>query len=152
MSSKPLMLPGKNVLNIGALVLFLVLTSGTSSPVDLAARRRDRAGARARLAPGGLDRRRRHAGRRLDAQQLLRLGRGRGGLPAEQRPADRHRRARRLVGCVPVVHHVQGDEPVVPLGHRGGFGIEAPRADDEEDGEHRETDAEAVAELLRDAS
>jgi NAD(P) transhydrogenase subunit beta len=40
MSSKPLMLPGKNVLNVGALVLFLVLTvwyvitrrSGCSSP------------------------------------------------------------------------------------------------------------------------
>ncbi|MBN9177551.1 MAG: Re/Si-specific NAD(P)(+) transhydrogenase subunit beta [Microbacterium sp.] len=34
----------------------------------------------------------------------------------------------------------------------GGFGIEAPRADAEEEGEIHETDAAAVAELLRDAS
>lgn len=34
----------------------------------------------------------------------------------------------------------------------GGFGIEAPRTDAEENGEARETDAAAVAELLRDAS
>ena len=33
----------------------------------------------------------------------------------------------------------------------GGFGIEAPRADAEEDGEIHETDAAAVASLLRDA-
>lgn len=33
----------------------------------------------------------------------------------------------------------------------GGFGIEAPRTDAEAAGEHRETDAAAVAELLRDA-
>ena len=33
----------------------------------------------------------------------------------------------------------------------GGFGIEAPRADTEEDGEIHETDAAAVAALLRDA-
>ena len=79
-------------------------------------RHRDRA--RAGLAPGGLDRRRRHAGRRLDAQQLLRLG-GRGlGLPARQRPADHHRRAGRLLRCLPLLHHVHGDEPVVHLRHR----------------------------------
>ena len=33
----------------------------------------------------------------------------------------------------------------------GGFGIEAPRSADAEEGEHHETDAAAVAELLRDA-
>ncbi len=33
----------------------------------------------------------------------------------------------------------------------GGFGIEAPRSADAEEGEHYETDAAAVAELLRDA-
>ena len=70
-------------------------------------------------APGRLDRRRGHAGGRVDAQQLLRVGRGRVGVPARQRPADHHRRAGRLVGCVPVLHHVQGDEPLVPLGDRG---------------------------------
>ncbi len=87
-------------------------------PAAVAARRRHGAGAAAGLAPGGLDRRRRHAGGGVDAQQLLGLGRGRIGLPAGQRPADHHRRAGRLLGCVPVLHHVQGDEPVVHLGDR----------------------------------
>ena len=81
--------------------------------------RRHRHRAAAGCAPGRLDRRRGHAGGRVDAQQLLRVGRGRVGLPARQRPADHHRRARRLVRCVPVLHHVQGDEPLVHLGHRG---------------------------------
>ncbi len=88
-------------------------------PAAVAAHRGHRAGAAARLAPGRLDRRRRHARRGVDAQQLLRLGRGGVGLPARQRPADHHRRAGRVLRCVPVVHHVQGDEPVVHLRHRG---------------------------------
>ena len=78
---------------------------------------RHRAGAG--RAPGRLDRRRRHAGGRVDAQQLLRLGRGGVGLPARQRPADHHRRAGRLLRCLPVLHHVQGDEPLVHLRDRG---------------------------------
>ena len=84
----------------------------------VAAHRRHRAGAAARLASGRLDRRRRHARRGVDAQQLLGLGRRRVGLPAVQRPAHRHRRARRLLRCLPVLHHVQGDEPVVHLRDR----------------------------------
>ena len=87
-------------------------------PAAVAAGRRHRAGAAARLAPGRLDRRRRHARRGVDAQQLLGLGRGRVGLPARQRPADHHRRPGRLLRCLPVLHHVQGDEPVVHLRHR----------------------------------
>ena len=87
-------------------------------PAAVAAGRRHRAGAAARLAPGRLHRRRRHARRGVDAQQLLRLGRGGVGLPAGQRPAHRHRRAGRLLRCLPVLHHVQGDEPVVHLRHR----------------------------------
>ena len=54
------------------------------------------------------DRRRRHAGRRLDAQLLFGLGRGRHRLHARQPRADHHRRAGRLVGRDPVLHHVQG--------------------------------------------
>ena len=117
--SSPLMLPGKNVLNLGALVAFVALTVWFVIDPQLwllvvvtVAR------ARARLAPGRLDRRRRHAGRGLDAQQLLRLGRRRVGLPARQRPADHHRRPGRLLRCLPVLHHVQGDEPLVHLRHR----------------------------------
>ena len=40
------------------------------------------------------------------------------GLPARQQPADHHRRPGRLLRCLPVLHHVQGDEPLVHLGHR----------------------------------
>ena len=118
-SSSPLMLPGRHVLNLGALVAFAVLTVVfVIAPEHRPAGRDDRHRAAARLAPGRLDRRRRHAGRGVDAQQLLRLGRGRVGLPAQQQPADHHRRPGRLVRCLPVLHHVQGDEPVVHLGHR----------------------------------
>ena len=87
-------------------------------PGAVAARRGDHARAAARLAPGRVDRRRRHARGHLDAEQLLGLGGCRCGLPARQRPAHRHRCARRLLGCLPVVHHVQGDEPLVHLGDR----------------------------------
>ena len=59
------------------------------------------------------DRRRRHAGRGLDAQQLFGLGRRRHRLLAEQRDADHRRLAGRLVRRDPELHHVQGDEPLV---------------------------------------
>ena len=117
--SAPLMLPGKNILNVGALVVFVALTVWfVIDPQLWLLVGGHRAGAAARLAPGRLDRRRRHAGGGVDAQQLLRLGRGGVGLPARQRPADHHRRAGRLLRCLPVLHHVQGDEPVVHLRHR----------------------------------
>jgi hypothetical protein len=124
--SAPLMLPGRNWLNLGAIAAFFVLTVVyVVMPAD-ETMARGRAGAhhrrraRARLAPGRLDRWRRHAGRGVDAQQLLGVGGGRGRVPARQRPAHHHRRARGLLGCLPVLHHVQGDEPVVHLGHRRG--------------------------------
>ncbi len=47
---------------------------------------------------------------------------------------------------------MQGDEPVLPLRHRGGFGIQAPSSAEEEHGEHREIDAESVADMLANAS
>ena len=75
--SAPLVLPGKNALNLGALVAFAVLTVWfVIAPTlgVLIAVTVHRAGAR--RAPGRLDRRRRHARRRVHAQQLLRLGRG----------------------------------------------------------------------------
>ena len=123
--SAPLMLPGHNAINLGIIVAFFVLTvvyvliaAEDARRCASAARGHDAARAAPRLAPRRLDRRRRHARRRLDAQQLLGLGGGRGGLPAQQRPADHHRRARGLLRCVPVLHHVQGDEPLVHLGDR----------------------------------
>ena len=117
-SSAPLMLPGRNWLNLGMVVASGALLAwflGTGSV--LAAAAHDRRRARARLAPGGVHRRRRHAGRRLDAQLVLRVGGRRGGLHAQQRPAHRHRRARRLVRCDPQLPHVHGHEPVVRQRH-----------------------------------
>ncbi len=75
-------------------------------------------GVGAGVAPGGLDRRRGHAGGRLDAQQLLGLGRGGVGVPAGQQPADHRGRAGGVLGCLPVLRDVHRDEPVVPVGHR----------------------------------
>ena len=63
-------------------------------------------------------RRRRHAGGGVDAQQLLGLGRGGHRLHAQQRPADRGRRAGRQLGCDPLLHHVPGDEPQLHQRHR----------------------------------
>ena len=71
----------------------------------------------ARRADHHPDRRRRHAGRRLDAQQLLGLGRGRHRLLAQQLDADHRRLAGRLVGRDPQLHHVPGDEPLVLQRH-----------------------------------
>ena len=148
--SNPLMLPGKNLLNLGALVGFAALTIWFVVDPQLwllVAVTADRAAAG--LAPGRLHRRRRHAGRRLDAEQLLRLGRGRVGVPAGERPADHHRRPGRLLGCLPVLHHVPGDEPLVHLRdrrrlrHRG-----RTRARTRTTATHREITAEGVAELL----
>ena len=59
------------------------------------------------------DRRCRHAGGGLDAQQLLGLGGSRHRLLAEQPDADHRRFARGLQRRHPLVHHVQGDEPLV---------------------------------------
>ena len=102
-----------------ALVAFAALTVWfVDRPAAVAADRGHAARAAAGLAPGRLDRRRRHAGRGVDAEQLLRVGRRRVRLPARERPADHHRRPGRLLGCLPVLHHVQGDEPLVHLRHR----------------------------------
>ncbi len=73
--SSPLMLPGKNVLNLGALVVVRRAHGLVRDrPAAVAAGRGHRARARAGLAPGRLDRRRRHARRGVDAEQLLRAG------------------------------------------------------------------------------
>ena len=76
-------------------------------------------GFRHRLPADHPDRRRRHAGRDLDAEQLFGLGRGGDGLHAAQQRDDHHRRAGRQLGRDPQLHHVPGDEPQLHLGHRG---------------------------------
>ncbi|CAA9225086.1 MAG: NAD(P) transhydrogenase subunit beta, partial [uncultured Acetobacteraceae bacterium] len=89
------------------------------------------AGLRAGLPAHHPDRRRGHAGGRLHAEQLLRLGGGGDRLHPRQPAVDRDGRAGRRLGRDPVLHHVQGDEPLHHqraagrLGHglqRGGRG------------------------------
>ena len=63
------------------------------------------------------DRRRGYAGRGFNAQFLFRLGGGGHRLHARQSGADHHRRLGRLVRRDPVLHYVQGHEPLVHLGH-----------------------------------
>jgi hypothetical protein len=91
-----------------------------------------------RLAHGHGDRRRRHAGGRLDAEQLFGLGGGGDRLHAVERAPARHRRLRRLVGRDPLLHHVPGDEPELRqrdprrLGH-GGVVLGRGRGRDDRD-------------------
>ena len=67
------------------------------------------------------DRRRRHAGRDLDAEQLFRMGRRRHRLLAQQLDAHHRRIAGGIVGRDPVLHHVPRDEPVVLQRHPRGL-------------------------------
>ena len=122
MSGAPILLPARHLLNI-AIGLGIVGAGG--GPGD--ERRRGALGLlgdlRARAAdrrhPDHPDRRRRHAGRGVDAEQLLRLGGGGAGLHAGEHHPDHHRRPGGLVGRDPQLHHVQGDEPQLRLGDPG---------------------------------
>ena len=91
-----------------------------------AVHRHDRDRLRARRADHHPDRRGRHAGGDLDAQQLFRLGRRRHRLLAQQHHADHRRQPGGLLRRDPVLHHVQGDEPLLLQRHpgrvRGGGG------------------------------
>ena len=69
------------------------------------------AGVRAGLPDHHPDRRRRHAGGGVDAEQLFRLGGGGHRLHHPEPGADHHRRAGRRIRRDPVLHHVQGHEP-----------------------------------------
>ena len=88
--SKPLLLPGRHVLNL-ARGRSPASCSACSSSAPTATRAADgrcssttAARVAARHSPGDGDRRRRHAGRGLDAQQLFGLGRGGGRLHARR--------------------------------------------------------------------
>ena len=73
----------------------------------------DSARPRVRHLPRDADRRRRHADGHLAAQFLRRPLGQLDGLRAQQLPADRRRRARRLLRPDPLDHHVPGDESLV---------------------------------------
>ena len=119
MSGAPILLPGRHVINLATLAAILGLiayfTQDQSPWIFWTV---DRARLRHRLPADHPDRRRRHAGRDLDAQQLLGLGGGGDGLHAPQQRDDHHRRAGRKLGRDPQLHHVPGDEPQLHLGHR----------------------------------
>ena len=73
----------------------------------------DRAGgAGTRLPADHPDRRGGHAGRGVDAEQLFRLGGVRHRLHHPEPGVDHHRRAGGRLGRDPVLHHVQGHEPL----------------------------------------
>ena len=133
----PVVFSGQHLIELGAWnrnarVRRVVL--GHSSVVAVLGDARDRV--RARRADHHSDRRRRHAGRGVDAEQLLRLGRRGHWFLIEQLHADR----RRITGGIErrdsLVHHVQGDESLVlqcdprRLRRRSGCGIrQRPNSD-----------------------
>ena len=117
MSGTPIMLPSRHLINIALAVLLVVLIVAFVISGEPSAVLADRAGGAGAGRPDHHpDRRRRHAGRRLDAQLLFRLGGGGHRLHARQPRPDHHRGAGRLVRRHPQLHHVQGDEPLVHLG------------------------------------
>ena len=114
MSGKPIILPARHLLNIGLALALRRLRRAVLPRADRGLFLGDRGAVLpARRADHRADRRRRHAGRDLDAELLFGMGGGRHRLHARQYGADHHRRAGRLVGRDPLLHHVQGDEPLL---------------------------------------
>ena len=118
-SGKPVKFTGQHVLNAAlgichprARVHFAMTGSRLVPDPD------DPARLRPRRDPDHPHRRGGHAGDHLHAQQLLGLGGGGHRLHPAQQPADHRRRPGRLLRRHPLLHHVQGDEP---LHHQRGL-------------------------------
>jgi hypothetical protein len=116
----PVTFGGQHMLNLVLGIAMLGLGPGLLVHRELADVLRD-AGHRLRAgrADHHPDRRRRHAGGGVDAQQLLGLGGGGHRLQPEQQHADHRRLAGGQLGRDPELHHVQGDEPLVLQRHPG---------------------------------
>ncbi len=126
----PVQFKGQHILNLvlGLAMVFFIVGYTISEAKMARVFAAGGAGLRAGRADHHPDRRRRHAGGRLDAQQLLGLGRGGHRLLAQQRDADRRRLAGGQLGRDPELHHVQGDEPLFFNVILGGFGGEVTTA------------------------
>ena len=114
MSSKPLILPGRNFLNLAALVGFIALTVAYVNTPELALLIGVTVLALALgwhlvASIGGW----RYASGYFDAEQLLGMGRCSNWFLARQRPVDCCWCAGGFIGCLPFLHHVQGHEPLV---------------------------------------
>ncbi len=122
MSGKPILLPQRHAINIAlaasARRAHRVVRDQPEPAAVLADRHRL---FRHRPFDHRADRRRRHAGRRLDAEFLFGMGSGWHRLHARQSGAHHHRRACRLLRRDPLLHHVQGDEPLLHLGNPRRF-------------------------------
>ena len=119
MGGKPILLPGRHVINLatlaGILGLIAYFTQDQAPWVFFTVTLLSFAIGFLLIIPirrGG------HAGRRQHAQQLFGLGGGGDGLHTPQQRDDHHRRAGRVVGRDPELHHVPRDEPQLHLGHR----------------------------------
>jgi hypothetical protein len=116
--SNPLMLPGRNALNLCVLDAFVVLTVFLvvePSLVLLTLWRRWRWRWAGTWSHRSAVRTCRSSSRCSTATPL---GRCRLGLPVWKRPAHHHRRPGRLLRRLPLLHPVPGNEPVVPLRDR----------------------------------
>ena len=118
MSGKPITLPGRHIINLAlaAGLIFFVYGFFVSQSRDRFLDHR-RAVACAWHSDHHPDRRCRHAGRDLHAQFLFRMGGGRYRFHPRQFGAHHHRRTGWFFGRDPVLHHVQGHEPLVHFGH-----------------------------------
>ena len=154
MSSKPLMLPGKNFLNLGALALFVVLTVWYVITPDLWLLIAVTALA---LALGW------HLVASIgggDMPVVVSMLNSYSGWAAAAAGFLLNNDLLIVTGALVGSSGAYLSYIMCKAMNRsflsviaGGFGIEAPRGgDDDEQGEHRETDAESVADLLREAS